>query len=291
MKVLSMTATKSLILSSAIAFATADSLHAQIKTPAPSPYSEVKQTVGITEFTLKYSRPGVKDRAIYGGLVPYGEVWRTGANATTKIAFDTEIDFGGTKVSAGEYVLFTIPGESEWTVILYGDKEVANAGLYDQSKDVARVVVAPVALNTPVENFSIGFDLLRDDSASLNLDWASTRISVPIKIDTAALSMATIDAALPNMASWTARDYANAADAYSKAGKELATATEWMGKAASMNENAFWWQHQYAKMLASQGDKEAAIAAAERSLATAKASPGGDSGYIKMNEDLLSTLK
>jgi len=286
-----MNTTKSLLLSTAVAIATAGSLHAQIKTPAPSPAIEIKQTVGITEFTLNYSRPGVKERAIYGGLVPYGEVWRTGANATTKISFDTEIEFGGTKVPAGEYVLFTIPGESEWTVILYGDKEVANAGLYDSSKDVARVVVTPVALNTPVENFSIGFDYLRDDSANLNLDWASTRVSVAIKIDTAALSMATIEAALPNMESWTARDYASAADAYAKAGKDLDTATEWMGKAASMNENAFWWQHQYAKMLAKQGNKEAAIAAAEKSLATAKASPGGDSGYIKMNEDLLSTLK
>ena len=291
MKALLMTKTKSLLLSSAVAIAMAGSLQAQIKTPAPSPAIEVKQTVGITEFKINYSRPGVKERAIYGGLVPYGEVWRTGANATTKISFDTEIEFGGTKVPAGDYVLFTIPGESEWTVILYGDKDVASAGLYDQSKDVARVVVTPVALSTPVENFSIGFDYLRDDSANLNIDWASTRVPVAIKIDTATLSMATIEAALPTMESWTARDYANAADAYAKAGKDLATATEWMGKAAAMNENAFWWQHQYAKMLAKQGNKEGAIAAAEKSLATAKAAPGGDSGYIKMNEELLSTLK
>jgi len=287
----SMIMTKTLLLSSAVAIALAGSLNAQIKTPAPSPYSEVKQTVGITEFTIKYSRPGMKDRAIYGGLVPYGEVWRTGANATTKIAFDTEIDFGGTIVPAGEYVLFTIPGEAEWTVIIYGDTEIANAGLYDQSKDVARVMVAPAVLNERAENFTIGFDFLRDDSANLNMDWANTRVSVPVKLNTAALSMATIDAAIGNMESWTARDYASAADAYAANGKDLATATEWMGKAASMNESAFWWQHRYAKMLADQGNKEAAIAAAEKSLATAKAAPGGDSGYIKLNEDLLATLK
>jgi len=286
-----MTMTRSMLLAAAVAITLTSSLYAQIKTPAPSPYSEVKQTVGITEFTIKYSRPGVKDRAIYGGLVPYGEVWRTGANATTKIAFDTEVDFGGTVVPAGEYVLFTIPGENEWTVILYGDTSVANAGLYDQSKDAARVTVAPVALNDAVENFTIGFDFLRDDSANLNVDWANTRVSVPVKLNTAALSMATIDAAMGSMESWTARDYASAADAYAANGKDLATATEWMGKAAAMNENAFWWQHRYAKMLADQGDKEAAIAAAEKSLATAKAAPGGDSGYIKMNEDLLATLK
>lgn len=286
-----MTMTRTMLLACAAAVAATGSLHAQIKTPAPSPYSEVKQTVGITEFTIQYSRPGVKDRAIYGGLVPYGEVWRTGANATTKLAFDTAIEFGGHAVPAGNYVLFTIPGESEWTVILYGDTEVANAGLYDQANDVARVTVAPSALAAPVESFTIGFDVLRDDSANLNLDWATTRVSVPVKIDTDALSMATVEAALANMDAWTARDYASAAEAYVKNGKDKATATEWMGKAASMNDNAFWWQHRYAKLLAEQGDTEGAIAAAEKSLATAKAAPGGDNGYIKMNEDLLSTLK
>jgi len=286
-----MTVTKSLFLTAAVAITSTGSLYAQIKTPAPSPYSEVKQTVGVTEFTVKYSRPGVKDREIYGGLVPYGEVWRTGANATTKIAFDSEINFGGSKVPAGEYVLFSIPGESDWTVILYGDTQVANSGLYDQANDVARVTVTPTTLNDAVENFAIGFDLLRDGSANLNLDWANTRVSVPITIDTDALSMATVEAAMANMESWTARDYASAAEAYVKNGKDLDTATEWMGKAASMNSNAFWWQHRYAKMLAEQGNVEAAIAAAETSLATAKAAPGGDSGYIKMNEDLLSTLK
>jgi hypothetical protein len=124
-----------------------------------------------------------------------------------------------------------------------------------------------------------------------NLDWAKTRVPVSIKIDTDALSMATVEAALANMETWTARDYASAAEAYVKKGKDLATATEWMGKAAAMNDNAFWWQHRYAKMLAEQGNTEAAIAAAEKSLATARAAPGGDSGFIKMNEDLLSTLK
>lgn len=286
-----MNISKALLLLPAVVIASACNGYAQIKTPAPSPYSEVKQVVGITEFTIKYSRPSVKDREIFGGLVPYGEVWRTGANATTKIAFDTEVDFGGQKVPAGEYVLFTIPGESEWTVILYGDTEVANAGLYDQANDAARVTVAPVALNDAVETFTIGFDFLRDGSASLNLDWANTRVPVSIALDTDAFSMATVEAALAKMESWTARDYASASEAYAKAGKELATATEWMGKAASMNENAFWWQHRYAKMLADQGNVEAAIAAAEKSLATAKAAAGGDSGYIKLNEDLLSSLK
>ena len=264
---------------------------AQIKSPAPSPFHEQKQVVGVTEFKINYSRPSVKDREIYGGLVPYGEVWRTGANATTKISFDTEINFGGQTVPAGDYVLFSIPGESEWTVILYGDTAVANTGHYNQENDVARVTVIPSDLNDAVESFSIGFDHLRDDSANLNLDWANTRVSVPVKVDTDAFAMASVEASLANIDSWTARDYANAADIYAKTGKDVATATEWMGKASELMPNAFWWQHRYAKMLADQGNVEAAIAAAEKSLANAKANVGGDFGYIKLNEDLLSTLK
>ena len=115
MNVQSMTIRKTVLLAVAGVFASACLLQAEVKTPAPSPLSKVSQVVGVTEFKIEYSRPGVKDREIYGGLVPYGEVWRTGANATTKIEFDSEVEFGGKKVPAGKYVLFTIPGADEWT--------------------------------------------------------------------------------------------------------------------------------------------------------------------------------
>lgn len=264
---------------------------AQIKNPAPSPLSKLEQVVGVTQFSVEYSRPSVKGREIYGALVPYGEVWRTGANAPTKVSFDSEIEFGDETVPAGEYVLFSIPGPDEWTIILYGDTDVRGAGFYDAANDVARVTVQPVALEQPVETFTIGFDALRDESATFYLDWASTRVPVAIGIDTGALSLASLEAARADLSSWTARDYANASDIYVEQGKDLETATKWMGKAASMNDNAFWWQHSHAKLLAEQGMTEAAIAAAERSLAAAKASKGGDFGYIARNEALLESLK
>jgi hypothetical protein len=286
-----MTMTKLLFVAVAAGIVSTSARGELVKSPAPSPYSEVKQTVGVTDFTIKYSRPGVKDREIFGGLVPFGEVWRTGANATTKIAFDSEIEFGGKKIPAGEYVLFTIPGKDEWTVILYGDLDVAGAGAYDASKDALRVAVKPTALPAPVETFTIGFDHLRDDSALLCLDWATTRVAVPVKIDTVALTQASIEKAKENMDAWTARDYANAAEFTLKQQNDLKQATEWMGKAASMNDKAFWWQHRYAKLLAEQGNKEAALEAAQKSLATAKAAEGGDNGYIKMNEDFIATLQ
>ncbi len=194
-------------------------LQAQVKTAAPSPASKLDQVVGVTNFTVEYSRPSVKDREIYGGLVPYDEIWRTGANAPTKLSYDSEITFGDETVPAGDYVLFTIPGEKEWTVILYGDAKVANTGAYDEKNDVARVTVTPTALAEPVESFTIGFDDLRDDSATLFLDWANLRVPVPITIDTASISGASIEEAMKNQDDWTARDYANAAEFLRRAGQ------------------------------------------------------------------------
>jgi hypothetical protein len=269
----------------------ASGLHAEIKTAAPSPASKLDQVVGVTNFTVEYSRPSVKDREIYGDLVPFDELWRTGANAPTKVSFDSEITVGEKTVPAGDYVLFTIPGKDEWTVILSSDTEVANTGAYDEKNDVARVTVTPTALAEPVESFTIGFDNLRDDSATLFLDWANLRVPVPITIDTASLSAASIEAALNDQDSWTARDFANAAEFYSAQDMDLDQAVTWMKKATEMNENAFWWQYGYAKLLAKQGNKEEAIAAAKKSIATAEKNPGGDSGYIQLNEELLATLQ
>ncbi len=264
---------------------------AQIKMPQPSPASEVQQTVGVTKFKVSYSRPGAKDRDIFGDLVPYGTLWRTGANAPTKISFDTPITFGGKPVPAGEYVLFSIPGKDEWTIIVYGDTAVPNAAAYDEQKDVARVTVKPFLLKTPVENFTIGFDDLLNESATLQLDWENVRVPVEIGVDTGSISEASIKEAMKNMDSWTAADYAGAATFYADQDRDPTKALEWMAKAVSMNDKAFWWGHAYAKMLAKQGKKAEAIAAAEKSLAGAKATPGNGDAYVKMNEQLLSTLR
>jgi hypothetical protein len=263
---------------------------AQIKSPAPSPSSELKQVVGVTNFTVQYSRPGMKGREIYGELVPYSKIWRTGANAPTKIAFDTEVTFAGTAVPAGEYVLFTIPTEDEWTVIIYGDSNVASAGAYDSKNDVARVSVEPVELSSTVENFTIGFDSLRDESAILFLDWDNVRVPVEVTVDTTGQTSASIQSSMSSIDTWTARNFADAAGFYHKTGKNPELALEWMEKAVSMSKNAFWWQYGYAKMLADLGQTQKAIAVSEMSLKAAKASDG-DSGYIARNEALLAKLR
>jgi hypothetical protein len=264
---------------------------AQIKAPAPSPASELKQVVGVTDFTVNYSRPGMKGREIYGGLVPYGQLWRTGANAPTKLSFDSEVNFAGKPVPAGEYVLFTIPAEDEWTVIVYGDATVPNAAAYDAKNDVARVTVTPVELANSVENFTIGFDDLKEESATLYLDWANVRVPVEVTVDTTALTAASIDDAMSDIDSWTARNYADAAEFYHKNEMKTELSMQWMEKAIEMSPHAFWWQYRYSKMLADHGKTEQAIAAAEMSLKNAKASSSGDSGYIARNEALLAELR
>lgn len=272
-------------------FLIGSSAFAQIKSPAASPLTELEQVVGITNFEIDYCRPSIKGREIYGGLVPYGEVWRTGANAPTKIEFDTAVTFEGETLPAGEYVLFTIPKEDTWTIIFYGDSDVPNAAAYDSKNDAARITVQPVQLSTSVESFTIGFDDLRDESATLFLDWADVRIPIQVSIDTAALTAASIQSSMSDMEDWTARDFASAAEFYHAQEIDSEQALQWMEKAISMNKNAFWWQHGYAKMLADNGKTTEAIAAAERSLKTAKASTSGDSGYIARNEALLKKLR
>lgn len=159
----------------------AASLSAQEKAKA-SPHSVLKQTVGLTEVTVDYHRPSARGREIFGGLVPYGEVWRTGANQSTDITFDKPVIFGGESVEAGTYGLYTIPGKDSWTVILYSDPSLWGAGKYDESKDVVRVKADVVELQPTLESFTIGLNALTKESAVLHFDWVNTRAAVEIKV-------------------------------------------------------------------------------------------------------------
>ena len=140
--------------------------------PAASPACTLKQRVGLTDFEIVYSRPGVKGRTIFGGIVPWDQVWRTGANQATKITFNTPVKFNGTEVPAGTYGLFTIPGETEWTIILNKNSAQWGAYQYDAKDDVLRFKVQPGTLSdTRIETFCIEFNQIKDESAVLTLVW------------------------------------------------------------------------------------------------------------------------
>lgn len=257
------------------------SLQAQINTPAPSPSATLTQTVGLTEVTIDYSRPGVKDRVIFAedGLVPFGKMWRTGANARTKISFSDDVKFGGKDVAAGTYALFTIPTANKWTVILYTDYNGGGTpSEYDESKEAARFMVDSKKLGMHVESFTISVNDLRNSSASVWLMWEKTMISIPVEVDVDTKVMADIERA---MAGTSARDYYLAASYYHDAGKDLEQALAWVKK-ANEKDPRFWQVRREALILADLGRYKDAIVAAEKSKSMAK--EAGNMDYVSMNE-------
>jgi hypothetical protein len=266
----------------------ASSLPAQtpkVDFPAPSPACTLKQRVGLTDIEIVYSRPGVKDRAIFGSLVPYGQVWRTGANAATKITFSTPVKLNGTEIAAGSYSIYTIPGESEWTIII--NKNTGQSGTqYDEKADVARFKATPVTLTKPMETFVIEFTDIRDESARLNLAWENTIVPIKFEVELTGKLVPQIEAVMASDA--RQKPYYQAAMFYYDHGQDLSKASKWVDAAIAERE-AHYIVYLKAKILAKLGDKEGAIAAAKRS--TELAIKAKDTGYVKLNEDLISSLK
>jgi len=274
----------------------AGSLHAQtpaapkLAFPQASPPATLKQQVGITDIEVNYSRPSMKGRKVFGGLVPFGEVWRTGANSATKITFSTPVKFGGADVAAGTYELFTIPGEKEWTVIIHKNMSQWGSYSYDAKNDVARVTAHVTTVPTTSETFWIGFNDLRDNSASLNFTWENTRVSVPITIDTVGLLVPQIEAAMASSAE--KKPYFQAAMFYFENGLDLKKSLEWMDAGLAANPKAYWMIYRKGLILAKSGDKAGAKAAAEQSLAMAEKESGNvRDEYIRLNKALLESLK
>jgi hypothetical protein len=254
--------------------------------PAPSPGSTLKQRVGLTDIEVVYSRPGVKGRQIFGGLESYGKVWRTGANASTKITFSTPVKFGGADVPAGTYALYSIPGEQEWTVILSKKTDLWGSFGYNPADDLVRVKVKPVTMADFVETFRIDINEIRDSSAVLRLEWQKTSVPVRIDVDFERQLVAEIEATMSG--SDAKKPYHQAAQFYFDHGQDLAKARTWIDAAIAENPNAYWSLHLQAKILAKLGDKAGAIAAAKKSIEVATRS--GDNSYVKSNNELLATL-
>jgi len=257
-----------------------------VEFPAPSPACTLKQRVGVTDIEVVYSRPGVKDRVIFGGMIPYGEVWRTGANNATKITFSTAVKLNGTEIPAGTYALFTIPGEKEWTIIMNKGAAQWGAFQYDEKLDVARFKATPVPLTTPMETFVIEFTDIRDESARLNLAWDKTLVPIKFEVELTGKLVPQIEAVMASDA--TNKPYYQAAMFYYDHGQDLKKASVWVDAAIKQRE-AHYIVYLKAKIHAKLGDKEGAIAAANRSIELAKTAK--DTGYIKLNEDLIDSLK
>lgn len=257
---------------------------AQIETPAASPFQKIEQTVGLTDVTLEYSRPSMKGRKIFGGLVPFDKVWRTGANARTKITFSHDVMIGGKEVKAGSYAIFTKPAAANWDVYFYTDH--AGGGTpseWDESKVAAKVSAQVYPMPMTIETFTMTFDDLKNDEATLGMLWESAYVGVPIKVLTDKQVSASIDRVMNGPG---ANDYYSAAVYYLEAGKDINKAKMWIDKAIAMREKpAFWFYRQQSLIYAKAGDKKGAVKAAQTSLQLAK--EAGNDDFVALNSKSL----
>lgn len=274
------------------AFALTASAYAQIVTPRPSPLATLKQQVALTDVEVVYSRPGAKGRKVFGDLVPFGEMWRTGANSITTISFADAVKVNGQDLAAGKYALLTIPGEKEWTVVFSKDAEMEGVSDYRQESDAARVNVRPRMLREAVESFTMDIHSFQDEGATLSLLWETTAIDLTVSMDIDSKIQAAIKSTLAkDPADIKASDYHSAAVYHMTKNIELDKALLWMQKSVEMRPEAFWYVHRHAELLGQMGKKDEAIATAEKSMKMAKENKEGDYGYVKRNEQLIAKLK
>jgi hypothetical protein len=256
---------------------------AQIEAPQPSPSAKAMQTVGLTEVTLEYSRPAKRGRAIFGELVPFDKLWRTGANSNSMITFSDDVKFAGTDVKAGTYAVYTKPGKKEWTVMLYNDtSNWGNPKTWDENKVVATATVETKKINNEVESWTMAINEVTMEGAHLQMMWEETLVAVPFTVPTAAKTEASIDKV---MAGPSADDYYSAATFYLDANKNLQQAHEWISEAVEARPEAYWMHRKKSLIEAKMGNKSAAIASAKISLTLAEEAKNMD--YVKLNADSL----
>lgn len=252
---------------------------AQIRTPQPSPTASFKQSVGLTEITLDYSRPSMKDRTIFAkdGVVPFDQVWRLGANSATKFTFGDDVKLGGQEVKKGSWAVLAVPSTDQWKIMLY-PYDSGNWSSYTEKTPSVTLSVKPMAAGAKVETFTINIDNVRNTSATIDILWENTKVSIPLEVEVDKRVMAAIDETL---AGPTADDYYAAATYYHEAGKDLNQALTWIQKATSGDEPRFWQVRREALILADLGRYDEAVKAAEKSKMLAEQAKNDD--YVRMN--------
>ncbi|MBX7201574.1 MAG: DUF2911 domain-containing protein [Bacteroidia bacterium] len=263
------------------------SLDAQaLKVPAPSPLQTFKQNFALGEVSVEYSRPSAKSRVIFGDVVPFGKIWRTGANASTKITFSDAVKLEGVTVQPGTYALYTIPGKDVWEVMLYSDLNLGGSvHEYKTENEVLRLKVKPSTLPALVETFTIQINNVKPSSASIDLSWEKTQVSIALTADIDERIMKNIEKSLAA----DTRPYYQSASYYYENNKDLGKALEWVNKATEQSPKAFWIMLLKAKIQLKSGDKKGAIESANKTIELAKEAQSDD--YVKMAEKLIAEAK
>lgn len=266
---------------------TIHNLEAQVQVPAASPLSTLVQDVGLTKIEITYSRPGVKDRVIFGDLIPYGQFWRTGANAPTKVTFADDVMIAGKELKSGSYSLFTYPGEDEWTVIFSNATSLPGPDGYDKSHDAVRINV-PVGEHQPkIETFTIDVNNIRNNTATIDLIWENTIVSIPVAFNTDEQVFASIENVMNGPSS---NDYHAASSYYLTAGKDLDKALTWATKAVEMTDAKYPWViFNKAQIEAALGKKADAIKTAQQGVSAAKGM--SNDYYQNLLEDFIKELE
>ncbi|NUY79764.1 DUF2911 domain-containing protein [Flavobacterium sp. MAH-1] len=260
-------------------------IEAQVKAPAASPKASFSQVVGLTDVEVEYSRPSLKGRTVYGDLVPFGKVWRTGANNCTTISFSEDVTIDGKTLKKGKYALYTVPRVDNWDVIFYD--ETSNWGTpenWDESKVALKTSAKPFQLNRTVESFTIDINNLDNNYGVLEIMWEKTLIPVKFEVPTAKTAMASIDKTLNGPSS---TDYYSAGTYLYQSNGDMNKALSYVNKALELSkEKPFWMLRQKSLIQAKLGDKKGAIETAKVSLASAQAAKNQD--YIKLNNDSIA---
>ena len=258
---------------------------AQIKTPQASPKGYIKQTVGLTDVEVTYSRPGARGRAVFGNLVPFGKLWRTGANENTIINFSDDVIIDGKTLKKGKYAIYTIPKIESWEVIFYLSTD--NWGLPENWNDAyvaLRTTVKEDALPTPLETFTIGINGLDPNFGYLDMAWENSHVALKFEVPTAKIATASIEKALGGP---SANDYFAAATYLFQSNGNIETARTYIDKSLDMsNEKPYFILRLKAQIQAKQGDKKGAVETAKASLAAAEAANNQD--YVKLNKDSIT---
>lgn len=275
------------ILAAAFLLFSVGTAFAQLQTPAASPNAKATYDVGLSEVHIDYNRPGVKDRTIFGGLVPYGEGWRTGANASTKVTFSDDVQIMGHDLEAGTYSLFSVPGEDEWQIMFHSNLSHNTPGGRDAEEDALVVNVdAHHHSDYFVETLTISVNDIRNSSASIVISWENTTVSIPFTVDTDSKVMTSIDQV---MSGPSGRDYYVAASYFLEEGKDLKKAHKWVKKSVEMDGPRFWVLRTQGLIEKELGMNDEAIKSLEKSSEMAR--EYGNEGYPRMNAETIAEIR
>jgi Protein of unknown function (DUF2911)/Tetratricopeptide repeat len=263
----------------------------KIEFPAASQHAVIKQRVGLTDIEVDYSRPNKNGREIFGGLVPYGKLWRTGANAVTKIRFSHPVTLGDKKIPAGEYALFTIPAADEWTIIVSKDAKVQSAADYKQESDAARVMAKPEPNPVTIETFTIGLADVKGASATLNFLWDKTRVPVKLTTDDVEQVNKQLDAVVSAGTALDPRTAYQAAAFYYDNNGDMNQAAKWIDQALEKNPDAYFMHYKKAQIQAKLGNKKEAIASAQKAIDILKKDKTPDESAIRNAQQIIDNSK